>query len=174
MLRYLKEDEINYIPKYEKAYGKFSAHMVKNLHSYIVLYLNRLIHGLLTIAKEFYDKEVDKSWDDWQSPPNLVTFKIGDLVRCKCSSKEKEIIKIFKEINDISNNNPERMKIVRVKNRLREGTNDILLNVRFNNKIICEIQLEVVSKSKTKFIQASNAFSHYIYELKRSIFGPIS
>lgn len=66
------------------------------------------------------------------------------------------------------------MKIIRIKNRLREGTNDILLNVRFNDKIICEIQLEVINKSKTKFIQCSNAFSHFIYELKRSIFGPIS
>jgi hypothetical protein len=70
--------------------------MVKNLHSYIILYLNRLIHGLLTVSKEFYEKEVDKSWDGWQSPPNLVTFKIGDLIRCKCSSKEKEIMKIFR------------------------------------------------------------------------------
>jgi hypothetical protein len=63
--------------------------MVKNLHSYIILYLNRLIHGLLTVSHEFHNKEVDKSWQDWPAPPNLVTFKIGDLIRCKCSSKEK-------------------------------------------------------------------------------------
>lgn len=66
------------------------------------------------------------------------------------------------------------MKIVRIKNRLNKGTNDILINVKFNNMIICEIQLEVINKSKSKFIQCSNAFSHYIYEMKRSIFGPIS
>jgi hypothetical protein len=70
--------------------------MVHNLHSYIVLYLNRVIHGLLTVSKEFYEKEINKSWDGWQSPPNLMTFKIGDLMRCKCSSHEREIVRIFK------------------------------------------------------------------------------
>ena len=40
-----------------------------------------------------------------------------------------------------SDDNPEKLKIVRIKNRLREGTNDILINVKFNNSIICEIQL---------------------------------
>ena len=52
--KYLQEDDANYIPKYEKAYGKFATHMVKNLHSYITQTLNRLIHGLLKVAKEFY------------------------------------------------------------------------------------------------------------------------
>jgi hypothetical protein len=70
--------------------------MVKNLHSYITLYLNRLIHGLLTISKKFYDTKLQRNWDDWQFPPNLMTFKIGDLIRCKISSKEREIVKVFK------------------------------------------------------------------------------
>jgi len=69
------------------AYGKFATQMVKNLRSYILLYLNRIIHGLLKVSKNFYDKQVDKSWDDWQAPPNLVTLRIGDLMRCRCSSK---------------------------------------------------------------------------------------
>lgn len=84
----------------------FASHMVKNLHSYIILYLNRLIHGLLIVSKYFYEVHIDKSWDMWQSPPNLVTFKIGDLMRCKCSSREKEIIRIYKEINSVSAANP--------------------------------------------------------------------
>jgi hypothetical protein len=96
LLKHLEDDKITSIPKYEKATGKFATQMVKNLHSYITLYLNRLIHGLLKIAKDFFDKQVDKSWDDWQYPANLITFKIGDLLRCKMSSKEKEIVKVFK------------------------------------------------------------------------------
>ena len=32
----------------------------------------------------------------------------------------------------------------------------------------------MINKSKSKFIQCSNSFSHYIYEMKRSIFGPVS
>jgi hypothetical protein len=51
---YLQEDDANFIPRYEKAYGKFATHMVKNLHSYIILTLNRLLHGLLTVGKEFF------------------------------------------------------------------------------------------------------------------------
>ena len=33
------------------------------------------------------------------------------------------------------------MKCIRIKNRLDQKDNDILLNVFFANKIICEIQL---------------------------------
>ena len=54
LLKYLEEDTINFIPKLEKAHGMFASHMVKNLHSYIVLYLNRLIHGILSVSKEFF------------------------------------------------------------------------------------------------------------------------
>ena len=31
-----------------------------------------------------------------------------------------------------------------------------------------------IKASKTKFLECSNHFNHYIYELKRSQFGPIS
>ena len=80
----------------------------------------------------------------------------------------------MRELKHLSETNPEKLKIIRVKNRLRQGTNDILINIEFNNAVICEIQLEVISKSKSKFARCSNAFSHYIYEMKRSIFGPIT
>jgi len=53
------------------------------------------------------------------------------------------------------------------------GTNDILINIMFKKKFICEIQLAVKS-STNKFIQCSNMFSHYIYELGRTLFGPIT
>jgi hypothetical protein len=54
------------------------------------------------------------------------------------------------------------MKIVRVKNRLKQGTNDILINIKFNNLIICEIQLGV-NTNHSKFITCSNNFCHYLY-----------
>jgi len=54
------------------------------------------------------------------------------------------------------------MKIVRIKNRLSQGTNDILINIRFGNLIVSEIQLAVNSK-KNKFIKASNTLNHYLY-----------
>ena len=56
LLKNLEDDQINYIPSLEKASGKFAEQTVKNLYSYITLYLNRLIHGLLKVAKEFHEK----------------------------------------------------------------------------------------------------------------------
>ena len=46
--QYLQEDDANFIPRYEKAYGKFATHMVKNLHSYIILTLNSSLSGQLS------------------------------------------------------------------------------------------------------------------------------
>lgn len=64
------------------------------------------------------------------------------------------------------------MKMVRVINRLRRGTNDILINVKYRD-ILCEVQL-AVTKTNNKFIEYSNTFNHYFYELRRSFFGPIT
>lgn len=74
---------------------------------------------------------------------NLITFKIGDLMRCKCSSHEDEILRIFNLIKKISENECNLIKIVRIKDRLELGTRDILININFMNKILCEIQLAV-------------------------------
>ena len=65
------------------------------------------------------------------------------------------------------------MKIIRIKNRLKLGTNDILINVRFNDEINCEIQL-AINSNKSKFIQCSSSFNHYLYELERSLMGPLT
>lgn len=64
------------------------------------------------------------------------------------------------------------MKMVRVVNRLKRGTHDVLINVRYRD-VLCEIQLAVTSKNN-KFIEFSNTFNHYLYELKRSVFGPLT
>lgn len=62
---------------------------------------------------------------------------------------------------------------MRIKNRLKSGTNDILINVKFNNLILCEVQLAIKSQS-SHFIKCSNLFHHYIYELQRTNFGPLA
>ena len=167
-----EKDGAYHIDRIEKVCGKFACKTVDNLHSYIVLYLNRIIHGLLTVAKELYEAKLSTK-ARWSSPPDLLSFKIGDLMRCKCSSKEKEILRIFQELESISNSNPKLLKIIRVKNRLKLGTNDILINVLYKNKHLCEIQLAVKS-SQSKFISCSNMFNHYIYELGRTLFGPLT
>ena len=55
-------------------------------------YLNMLIHGLLSAMKDFGRFKCNNEI------PQLVTFKVGDLLRCKCSSKESEIISLYNEI----------------------------------------------------------------------------
>ena len=57
----------------------------------------------MTISKEFYKKnKIHLNKAEWPYPPNLITFRLGDLLRCKCHSKAKEIIKIFNEIERVS------------------------------------------------------------------------
>ena len=161
------------IEELEKICGKFASRVVKNLHSYVITYLNRLIHGLTKVSKEFYEQGRLAEFTYWPSPPNLVSFRVGDILRCKFKSKEREVLRIYNELHEISRDRPEKLKIVRIKNRLRRGTNDILVNVRFNETLLCEIQLSVNSKS-SQFINHSNLFSHYLYELERSKFGPLT
>ena len=53
---------------------------------------------------------------------------------------------------------------MRIKNRLHGATNDVLINVRFHEKILCEIQLAVKSRSGgSHFVHCSNLWHHYIY-----------
>jgi hypothetical protein len=40
-----------FIDHFEKISGKLSVKVVKNLHTYIITYLNRLIHGILKASK---------------------------------------------------------------------------------------------------------------------------
>ena len=64
-------------------------------------------------------------------------------------------------------------KIVRVKNKLDMPTKDILINVLFRSCLVIEIQLAVKSE-KTPFSSDLSRFHHFIYELQRADFGPIS
>jgi hypothetical protein len=134
--RSLKGNSFSHVEKYEKAAGIFTVNIVNNLHSYILLYLNRLLHGLLKVSKRVYDRELIGR-ARWTSPPNLISFKIGDLMRCKIGSQEREILKLFRHFSELSERQPSLFKIIRIKNRLKEGTNDILMNVRFKNVFIC-------------------------------------
>ena len=62
---------------------------------------------------------------------------------------------------------------MRIKNRLEQGTKDVLLNLLFEEKILIEIQL-AIDTGKNKFMECSDKFNHFIYEVKRAEFGPIS
>ena len=115
--------------------------MFKNNENYIIGYLNRLIHSLITVEAEFelivkaetkkmkrINSKIENvcsgkmqvqelienikmaklnnigTYDD--KVPQLVSFKISDLIRCKCSSREYEITALFNEIQKISKEKP--------------------------------------------------------------------
>ena len=65
-----------------------------------------------------------------------------------------------------------KFKLVRIKNKLDEPTNNIIINYLFMGKVECELQLSVQNlknKEQNYFI-----FSHFIYELIRGKFGSIA
>jgi hypothetical protein len=53
LMRKLIAGEFSQIDRYERISAQFSIDIVNNLHSYIIAYLNRLIHGLLAVFKRF-------------------------------------------------------------------------------------------------------------------------
>lgn len=75
------------VEELEGACGKFSVKVVRNLHVYIVSYLNKLIHTLCYISMDLHTTYNLKETQNWKTPPNLLTLRQGDLMRCKCSSK---------------------------------------------------------------------------------------
>ena len=65
-----------------------------------------------------------------------------------------------------------KFKLVRIKNKLDESANNIMINYLFMDQVVCELQLSIQeSKGKEKNY---HTFSHFVYELTRGKFGPIS
>ena len=151
---------LDYLSEFEAKTGLFNAHLQNNSKVYLVGYLNALIHGILKAAKEEDTK------------PQLISFNIGDLLRSRCYSKEKEIIGLYHELLRINYHRPDLFKIVTVRNRLSSVTKDILVNILYRNKIVIEMQLGIKT-DKSRFIECSDKMNHFIYELQRGIFGPL-
>lgn len=104
---------------------------------------------------------------------NLVNCKIFDLLRCKCISKESEIVYLLKRLKDKSNDSNDPFNIIRVKDRLNSGTRDILINAQVGNGLVCEIQLAVTSNIDKKQ-ELLDQYNHFLYELKRAKLGAIT
>jgi len=65
-----------------------------------------------------------------------------------------------------------KFKLVRIKNKLEDSANNIMVNYLFMGKVQCELQLSIQeSKGKEKNYYI---FSHFIYELIRGKLGIIS
>ena len=79
---------------------------------------------------------------------------------------------MYRLIEGIHKKHPSFLRIIRIKDRLEMGTRDILLNMKLDNRILCEIQLSISDEIHLKK-KMYNKFTHYLYELKRSFLGPL-
>jgi hypothetical protein len=51
----LTNDAENYIEKYERIAGKFACKIINSIESFIIDYLNMLIHSLINVSKKCFD-----------------------------------------------------------------------------------------------------------------------
>ena len=80
---------------------------------------------------------------------------------------------MYNELQRFDHEKPDLLKIVNVRSRLQYVTKDIKINLLYRNKIVIEVQLGI-KNDKSKFIEYSNRFNHFIYELQRSAFDSIT
>lgn len=65
-----------------------------------------------------------------------------------------------------------KFRLVRIKNKLDQPANNIIINYLFMNKIQCELQLSIQEDNHKA--KNTRLMSHFVYELTRGAFGPIS
>lgn len=65
------------------------------------------------------------------------------------------------------------LKIIRIKNRLQQQSNDLLINLFFANKVECQLQLSV-DNHYHNLDKSVSSFNHYVYQIIRAELGPIS
>ena len=95
-------------------------------------------------------------------------------MRAKFKCTESSFISLLKTLYILDENNQmaDKFRLVRIKNKLEDPANNIMINFMFMNKVVCELQLSIQdSKGKEKNYYM---FSHFIYELTRGNFGIIS
>lgn len=67
----------------------------------------------------------------------FIRFSVSDLLRCKCSGTVSEVIEVMKRLQK-----HDQLTIVRIKDRLKTGNQDFLVNVKMKNcGVLCEIQV---------------------------------
>lgn len=102
-----------------------------------------------------------------------MTFKVGDLLRARYSCQEHEFANVLALLYRIEETDPGFLKIVKIKDRMFEKNNDILINMFFRGRTICELQLSI-HKEENRKERLYGDFNHFLYELKRSEFGIIA
>ena len=96
-------------------------------------YISALIHHLLKAGRGIY------TWKHTYENINLVTFRISDLMRAKYQCTESGFITLLKTlyILDKDENMNGKFKLTRIKNKLDEPANNIIINYLFMGRVEC-------------------------------------
>jgi hypothetical protein len=94
---------------------------------------------------------------------NLVVFRVGDLLRSKFQCSETVFINVLNTLYLLDKDRmmEDRFKLVRIKNKLSQKDNNILINYLFMGKVQCELQLSIQDLDKKD--KNYYAFSHFLY-----------
>lgn len=135
-----------------------------------VLYLNGLIGFLYRMHQLAYQNISEGRFMTFlHHEEELFRFSVMDLLRAKCSASLPDLKKVIAKL--YSNHS---IKLVRVKNRLSTGNRDFLINFTFGScPLICELQIGLKDSADEKSAYQDH-YNHFLYELARSKFGPLS
>lgn len=134
----------------------------------MLTYTNTLIHHLLKAGQGI----TDSNWNN--NNLSLVVFRVSDLLRAKLQCNESSFISLLKTMYllDSDSQMKDKFKLVRIKSKLDDPANNIMINYLFMGKVQCELQLSIQEpKGKAKNYYT---FSHFVYELTRGKFGAIA
>ena len=102
------------------------------LTSLMVSYTNLLIHHLLKAGQRI---STDRGYQDI----NLIVFRVSDLMRSKYQCSESTFVNILKTMYmlDSREEMEGKFKLIRIKNKLDDPANNIMINYLFLGKVQC-------------------------------------
>ena len=109
---------------------------------------------------------------------DLVACDVNDLLRCQFMGTKNAIMDVFQKLKGLEKTG--KIKILRIKNRFATPLNDTLINFKFIGEnesfLVCEIQLilKKSGSSQNPKFETFEKVNHVLYEIERSIFGPMA
>lgn len=99
---------------------------------------------------------------------------IYDFLRCKTTRKTgEEVVQLLERMKATKlTKSGKRFEVIRVKNRFKWATRDLLINFRYGEHLVGEAQLCVDVSHEDEDLAKRIKFRHYLYELERGLFGP--
>ena len=92
-------DKHEYLSEEQMNVGLFSSNIRNAMSFYLYEQLNEIIHFLLKIPSDWLDRNLRGKGKNYKEI-NLISFRIFDLLRCKCSSGEAEIKWLIQELKE--------------------------------------------------------------------------